>query len=279
MKRCPTCKRTYDDDTLSFCLEDGTPLTREPSATLDSEVTLVSPSPKPPSDAGTSGDLLRTQAYNQLPGRPTVSASPPPVAPPAYHVQTAPPPQRKVWPWVLAIVAVLFVGIIVIVAVAIVIPQLRQPSPNTNGPSSSPVPIPSPSTENGPTPETAPSVGENDDVPTDEDEVYEHPKNLENEWEEANVAADKEALDKVLADEYRDDDGNKQDYLNSIKPSPGRKWRYSDFSVELDGERAELTYKLDRITDEATNSYSFVDKFVWRDHRWQATGSRSTRLQ
>jgi F5/8 type C domain len=26
MKRCPKCKRTYDDDTLRFCLEDGSPL-------------------------------------------------------------------------------------------------------------------------------------------------------------------------------------------------------------------------------------------------------------
>ena len=26
MKRCPQCRRDYYDDTLSFCLEDGTPL-------------------------------------------------------------------------------------------------------------------------------------------------------------------------------------------------------------------------------------------------------------
>src|SRR5215213_2152654 len=26
MKRCPECSRNYTDDTLSFCLEDGTPL-------------------------------------------------------------------------------------------------------------------------------------------------------------------------------------------------------------------------------------------------------------
>jgi len=26
MKRCPECRRDYYDDTLSFCLEDGTPL-------------------------------------------------------------------------------------------------------------------------------------------------------------------------------------------------------------------------------------------------------------
>lgn len=28
MKQCPTCKRTYGDDTLRFCLEDGASLTR-----------------------------------------------------------------------------------------------------------------------------------------------------------------------------------------------------------------------------------------------------------
>ena len=26
MKRCPTCNRTFTDDALSFCLDDGAPL-------------------------------------------------------------------------------------------------------------------------------------------------------------------------------------------------------------------------------------------------------------
>ena len=26
MKRCPQCNRTYSDDALSFCLDDGSPL-------------------------------------------------------------------------------------------------------------------------------------------------------------------------------------------------------------------------------------------------------------
>jgi hypothetical protein len=36
MKRCPTCNRSYADDTLSFCLEDGGPLAfeRDPEATV-----------------------------------------------------------------------------------------------------------------------------------------------------------------------------------------------------------------------------------------------------
>jgi SnoaL-like domain len=39
MKRCPTCRRTYADDTLRFCLEDGTPL--DADAPLNSDETLL----------------------------------------------------------------------------------------------------------------------------------------------------------------------------------------------------------------------------------------------
>lgn len=39
MKRCPTCRRTYADDTLRFCLEDGTPLSAD--APLNSDETLL----------------------------------------------------------------------------------------------------------------------------------------------------------------------------------------------------------------------------------------------
>ena len=39
MKRCPTCSRTYADETLSYCLADGALL----SASYDSEATLVLP--------------------------------------------------------------------------------------------------------------------------------------------------------------------------------------------------------------------------------------------
>ena len=36
MKRCPQCNRTYADDALSFCLDDGSPLATapDPSATV-----------------------------------------------------------------------------------------------------------------------------------------------------------------------------------------------------------------------------------------------------
>ncbi len=40
MKSCSTCNRTYDDDSLNFCLADGAPLTP-----INSEATVVIPRP------------------------------------------------------------------------------------------------------------------------------------------------------------------------------------------------------------------------------------------
>lgn len=62
MKRCPTCRRTYADDTLRFCLEDGT--------------TLVSFTPP------TSNPFPPRQAFN-------------PNAPPGYS--QSPPPSLQQW--------------------------------------------------------------------------------------------------------------------------------------------------------------------------------------
>jgi hypothetical protein len=84
MKRCPTCSRTYTDDTLRFCLEDGTPLAAEAPATVP---------------------------Y----GAP---AAPVYAAPPAWTPTALPPRKRKVWPWVLG--ALLLIGLLgggVIVAI------------------------------------------------------------------------------------------------------------------------------------------------------------------
>lgn len=50
MKQCPRCNRSYTDDTLSYCLDDGTVLIRkyDPQATQISPFpTLVAPPPPP----------------------------------------------------------------------------------------------------------------------------------------------------------------------------------------------------------------------------------------
>ena len=94
MKLCPTCKRSFDDDSLSFCLDDGTPLISDSGGRADSQETLVSPAPVVP-PGGRANAVPPTQ-YGQLPGKATVNvsafnaASPPAYAPPPAVY--APPP-------------------------------------------------------------------------------------------------------------------------------------------------------------------------------------------
>ena len=44
MKRCPTCNQTFDDDALSYCLNDGTSLVSEISSvpTVELQATMTS---------------------------------------------------------------------------------------------------------------------------------------------------------------------------------------------------------------------------------------------
>jgi hypothetical protein len=64
MKRCPTCSKTYSDDSMSFCLEDGAPLLTVGGATppagsgsFDPNLTIPFTPPRDTSEhgAGTSG--------------------------------------------------------------------------------------------------------------------------------------------------------------------------------------------------------------------------------
>ena len=47
MKICPQCKRTYSDDSLRFCLDDGTVLARDPTTTLPYGSTTHDAGPRP----------------------------------------------------------------------------------------------------------------------------------------------------------------------------------------------------------------------------------------
>ena len=51
-----------------------------------------------------------------------------------------------------------------------------------------------------PTPNASPAA--TDDVPTDSAEVLAQLTKLEKDWTEANIKGDKQALEKILADEY-----------------------------------------------------------------------------
>jgi hypothetical protein len=270
MKRCPTCKRAFDDDTLSFCLEDGTPLVAESAPRGGSQETLVAPrSPATGSESGSA--LPPTQVYSQLPGKSTVSASSyqPPVTP--YR------PKRKTWPWVIGVLALLSILAAAIVA-AFTVPGFLRTSRNDNRPEPSPSrPVQSAS----PTPNASPASS--DDLPTDSAEVLAQLTKLEKDWTEANLKGDKDALEKILADEYVGNDDNsrtKRKYIDTIKQDPSvESWDVYDVTVNQTGDRAVVNGSLKEETSDETYVYEFVDTFVWRDHRWQAVTSHATRVK
>ena len=230
MKRCPTCNRTYTDPNLSYCVEDGTPLSTEEPA---DESTVVSP-------------------Y-----RPPVSYMPP--AP--LHDK-----RRRVWPWVLGLLGALGIGAaVLLIAAALLVPRLsksveRKPA-NHN-------------TE-------APTTAENVDVPapTDEGTVMEQLTNIEHEWTTANLNADKQRLSRILADDYVGPSAEggligKAEYLNTIERDTSiEKWEFNDLKLQLAGNRATLTGGITYVIEGKNVAYNFTDRFVWRNGRWQATGS------
>ena len=110
MKRCPQCNRTYTDDALSFCLDDGSPLLSASGPMSDPGATVQYPQPRDTSPQATI-------AFN--PGQAAPPPPSPPAPPPSWNPMPPSAPQkRSVWPWILGIGAVLvFMGIGVVILI------------------------------------------------------------------------------------------------------------------------------------------------------------------
>ncbi|HEY3026612.1 MAG TPA: hypothetical protein VGJ55_10720 [Pyrinomonadaceae bacterium] len=113
MKRCPNCNRTFTDDALSFCLEDGTPLlgVDAPPPAYDPGATLQYPAARDTDPPPTVAYRPETPLVNQI--RPA----------PAWSPMPSPQPRkRSVWPWIIGGVAIVgFMGfglLILILALA-----------------------------------------------------------------------------------------------------------------------------------------------------------------
>ena len=268
MKRCSTCNRTYTDPNLSFCIDDGTPLTQ---VETDDDTTVVR-------QHNTERDTEENE-WNAVAYRP-----PSPYVPPG----TGTKPRRRVWPWVVGLAGAFIVGMMALSVVALIlVPRLqrqrervgvgpgvgsRPENSNTHTPAT-PSNANSNSTENINTP-----------PPSDHDQVLAQLKDLENDWTVANLNADKKKLDRILADDYvgqSDEDGglqSKAEYIDTIERNTDvEKWEFSDLNLNLAGERATLSGIITYFVQDRSVSFDFKDRFVWRDGRWQATGAELKR--
>jgi Domain of unknown function (DUF4440) len=259
VKRCPTCNRTFTDRNLTFCVDDGTPLI---TVDVPDEETVVSP-------------------YNSASGQ-FSPATPPPYQPPGSDgAGDASGRKRKVWPWIVGLLA-LFLLVVggLIVAAVILIPRMAQRSVVTNTNRNSNVYSNENTNRNTPANE-----GVESGAPTDEAAVLSALTELEHEWTVANINADKTKLNRILADDYVGTtvDGKTQgkaDYLKTIeRDTVTKNWEFDDLEVDLLGDRATLTGVVRFEVPDGEREFRFVDKFVWRDSRWQATSSVVTPVQ
>lgn len=295
MKRCPTCNQTFTDRNLSFCIEDGTPLV--PVDDSPDEVTVVSPS---------AGEAARRSAgATGATGPSTVGGegTAPPYQPPgAYSPPGVPPgidpPKRRVWPWILGLLLLLILVIGGMGAVAwFYFQPLKYVTANTNtsninanvdrGDNANW----NLNNSNSNSSEGNQNVNDNSDAaeatpaPTNEAAVIADLTNLEHEWTVANINADKKKLNRILADDYvgtpaEGRSHGKAEYLRTIeRDTTIEKWEFDDLKVSLKGDRATLTGILRQRIRSQDVAYQFVDKFVWRDGRWQATGSEVTLMK
>lgn len=130
MKRCPQCNRTYTDDALSFCLDDGSPLlgtTAPPSFDPSATVQM------PPSRETTPQPTIAYPSQSTPTPTPQPMA-PPPMTPPVWSpMPPAAPQKRSVWPWVLGIGAVvIFMGIGVVILVFAIASMTNNNNNNNN---------------------------------------------------------------------------------------------------------------------------------------------------
>ncbi|HMJ08516.1 MAG TPA: hypothetical protein VK468_05900 [Pyrinomonadaceae bacterium] len=133
MKICPTCRRTYSDDGLNFCLEDGTVLTLAPSEAPPT-VMMNQPRPTDPAPISAAGGINA----------------------PAQPYSMKPKKSSKTWLWVVAILGLLLLvcggGIAAMVGYVYTHPELA--ANNSKVPSNRPVVI---NGNNSSTPSASPS--------------------------------------------------------------------------------------------------------------------------
>jgi hypothetical protein len=99
MKRCPNCQRTYTDDSLTFCLEDGGLLTNEPESSNEPPATMILTEP-PATSSNRSAAPTEVYNANQTQGG---GASPYTTPPPNWPPQPSAPQgqpfgQQQSWP-------------------------------------------------------------------------------------------------------------------------------------------------------------------------------------
>lgn len=93
MKRCPTCNRTFEEEWLAFCTQDGTTLV-EDSPKIDLQATMMAPPPPPAGGWKPPSGDLGSGGFQSQPAPPPASSPSGGFGSPQYQ-----PPQQMQGGW------------------------------------------------------------------------------------------------------------------------------------------------------------------------------------
>jgi hypothetical protein len=256
MKHCPNCYATYEDDSQTYCTNEGTRLANGSAPRLQSQPTILSPSQG-------RGDLTASSEFFKSGGAANSwSGSSPSFGGQKSWSQapleaTAAPRRSNLLLMVLVGLAMIVVGLFAGIMLA-----------NRNETNASEA------SAQGRVAEFKP------------DALLAELKDTEGKMTEANIKGDKTTLDRMLGDDYIAvaADGksyNKAQTLASMEPADSvTSWSIDGAKLLSYGkDAATLTGIITFKTRDLVERQQFTDTFVKRDGRWQAFASQSTVLK
>lgn len=256
MKHCPNCYATYEDDSQTYCTNEGTRLVVGSAPRSQPQPTILSTTQG-------SGDLTRSSEFFQSGGASSSwsGSSPSLGSQKPWSMSAAdaaaPPRRSNMLLMILGSVALMVVGLIVGIMLA-----------NRNAATTS---------------QAAPEQRAAEAKP---ETVLTELKDVEGKITEANIKGDKTTLDRMLADEYIAIAADGKSY-NKAQTLATTETADSVTSWSIDGAKllsygkdsATLTGIITFRTSDMVERQQFTDSFIKRDGRWQAFASQSTVLK
>lgn len=257
MKHCPNCYATYEDDSQTYCTNEGTRLVVGSSPRSQPQPTILSPTQG-------SGDLTRSSEFFQSGGASSSwsGSSPSLGSQKPWSLSSAdaasPPRKSNMLVMILGGVALIVVGSIGGIMLA-----------NRNA-----------------TTTTSQAAPEQRAAEARPEAILTELKEAEGKITEANIKGDKTTLDRMLADEYIAIAADGKSY-NKAQTLATTETADAVTSWSIDGAKllsygkdsATLTGIITFKTSDMVERQQFTDSFIKRDGRWQAFASQSTVLK
>lgn len=256
MKHCPNCYATYEDDSQTYCTNEGTRLAPGSAPRSQPQPTILSPS-QGSGDLTASSEFFRSGgAANSWSGSSPSLGGQKPWSQVTSEAAAAPRKSN------LLLMALVGLAMIVVGLLAGLLLAGRR--------------------------ETTASEASAQQRATElkPDVLLAELKDVEGKMTEANIKGDKATLERMLADDYIAiaADGkpyNKAQTLASMEPADSvTSWSIDGAKLLSYGrDAATLTGIITFKTREMVERQQFTDTFVRRDGRWQAFASQSTVLK